>query len=461
MERKGYNKKNRSRILTLLFVLTLITAGIVVSAAGYSHRKGQHVEKDMPMTEESAEDEENSMAVESIVPVEETIKETIVETVEETIKEQIESAVGIETMTQTEIVQMTEQQLTKQRAADRLSHMTTEEKVAQMFFITPELLTGAENVTSTDDVMRAALDRYPVGGLVYFAKNLQTPEQTRDMLQGVQEYAMQTQGFPIFLGVDEEGGRVLRVGSNSAFGVVKTKAMGILAAQQDTQVIRNAAAVIGAYLRDLGFNVDFAPDADVLTNESNQVIGDRSFGSDPYGVADMAWAYSEGLHQYDMLACYKHFPGHGGTVEDSHSGYAYSYKTIEELKEMELVPFQDGCDKGIDLIMVSHVSTPQVTGSDVPATLSRELVTDLLREKMGFEGIIITDSMNMGAVSEHYSPGDAAVMAVQAGCDMLLMSDSFEPSYSAVLDAVKDGRIRMEDIDDSVTRILETKLGMQ
>lgn len=234
--------------------------------------------------------------------------------------------------------------------------------------------------------------------------------------------------------------------------------MGVLAEQNDTEVIHTAASTIGTYLSDLGFNVDFAPDTDVITNEANQVIGDRSFGSDPSVVADMAWAYRKGLHEHGILACYKHFPGHGGTIEDSHNGYAYSYKTLEELKEIELVPFQSGCDKGIDFIMVSHVSTPNITGSDIPATLSRQIVTDLLRQEMGYQGIIITDSLNMGAVSEHYSPQEAAVMAVQAGCDMLLMSDYFEPSYSAVLDAVADGRIREEDIDASVSRIIEAKL---
>lgn len=452
MKRRKRKKQKFNRILVLLLVLTLITAGIVVYAAGNRQKKEQHIEKvelDQPGSSDVHSEQETSFAGESAEY--EEYEENSAET---------ESAVlardpaEIEPETQ----QLTDEELTRQRAAEILGQMTTEEKVAQMFFITPELLTGAENVTAMGDVTKAALDRYPVGGIVYFAKNLQTPEQTKSMLQGVQEYALQTQGLPLFLGVDEEGGRVLRVGSNSTFGVVKTEAMGVLAGQQDTEVIRTAAGAIGTYLYDLGFNVDFAPDADVITNESNQVIGDRSFGSDPHVVADMAWAYSEGLHQHGILACYKHFPGHGGTVEDSHTGYAYSYKTIEELKEIELVPFQSGCEKGIDFIMVSHVSTPNVTGSNVPATLSKQLVTDLLREEMGFQGIIITDSMNMGAVSEHYSPQDAAVMAVQAGCDMLLMSDYFEPSYNAVLDAVADGRISEEEIDASVLRIIEAKL---
>ncbi len=431
----------------LLLLLTLTTAGIVV----YAVESGQKKEKvgldesiNGIQTGESAENEENSADQESAV-----LSETAIET---------ETLVGIATETETETGQMTEYEPTRQRAAEFISRMTIEEKVAQMFFITPELLTGTELVTAAGDVTTNAFDRYPVGGLVYFAKNLETPDQTRDMLRDVQEYALQTQEFPVFLGVDEEGGRVLRIASNSVFGVPKTEAMGVLAAQKDTQVIRDAADTIGVYLSDLGFNVNFAPDADVLTNESNQAIGDRSFGSDPHIVADMAWAYTEGLHQHGILACYKHFPGHGGTVEDTHAGYAYSYKTIGELKETELVPFQSGCDRGIDFIMVSHVSIPNVTGGDIPATLSGELVTDLLRQEMGFQGIIITDSMSMGAVSEHYSPGEAVVMAVQAGCDMLLMADHFEPSYNAVLDAVADGEIAEEEIDASVLRIIEAKL---
>ena len=442
---------NKVKGAFFLLIISLITAGIAVYAAVNQQVETRHreqVESDQPDTGEDSGIEEISHAEES-----DESRETISDTEDK----------GTDVETQPESngeaqSQITEEELTGQRSAEILSQMTIEEKVAQMFFITPEQLTGADNVTATGDATKAALDRYPVGGLVYFAKNLQTPEQTRSMLQGAQDYVMQTRGLPLFIGVDEEGGRVLRVGSNSAFGVEKIQAMGVLAEQNDTEVIHTAASTIGTYLSDLGFNVDFAPDTDVITNEANQVIGDRSFGSDPDVVADMAWAYRKGLHEHGILACYKHFPGHGGTVEDSHNGYAYSYKTLEELKEIELVPFQSGCDRGIDFIMVSHVSTPNITGSDIPATLSRQIVTDLLRQEMGYQGIIITDSLNMGAVSEHYSPQEAAVMAVQAGCDMLLMSDYFELSYNAVLDAVADGRIREEDIDASVSRIIEAKL---
>lgn len=340
-----------------------------------------------------------------------------------------------------------------------LEGMELEEKVAQMFFITPELITGVSCVTAAGEKTKAALDRYPVGGFIYMARNLENAEQTGQMLSCVQEYMMEKCGFPVFLGVDEEGGRVLRIGSNAKFGVEETDAMGALAKEENPEaVVRNAGNTIGKYLSELGFNVDFAPDADVLTNDRNRVIGDRSFGKDSGTVAGLAWEFAQGLHDNGIMACYKHFPGHGGTVEDSHEGYAYSYKTWEELEETELVPFRSGSRNGIEFIMVSHISLPSFQGTNLPATLSESVVTGKLREEIGYEGIIITDSMNMGAVSRHYAAGEAAVMAVQAGCDMLLMSQGFEESYLAVLEALETGEISEKRIDESVRRILEAKL---
>lgn len=347
----------------------------------------------------------------------------------------------------------------ERNAQTMLSHMTLEEKVAQLFFVTPEAITGYNQVTRCGDVMRDALTRYPVGGLILLAQNLEDPEQTRDMLSGMQEHATDTQGVPILLGLDEEGGRVLRVAANPAFHVPNTPSMAELSALGEDAVY-NAANAIGAYLKDLGFNLDFAPVADVFSNPQNDVIGDRSFGSDPQMVAQMAWRYAEALSRNDILAVYKHFPGHGDTLEDSHEGYAYSYKSAEELHETELVPFVDGIDRGIDIIMIAHITLPQVTEEAVPATLSKEIVTTLLREELGFDGIVITDALDMGAISDHYTAGEASVLALQAGCDMLLMADNFAIAYDAVLAAVQDGRLTEERIDESVLRILNLKLEM-
>lgn len=342
-----------------------------------------------------------------------------------------------------------------------LDSMTLEEKVNQLFMITPEALTGVGTVIQAGDGTREALEEHPVGGLIYFAQNLKDPDQTRTMLENTQEYASARSGFPIFLSVDEEGGQVARVGSNPAFGVPEIGNMSEVGAGGDTQEAYETGSTIGAYLKDLGFNMDAAPDADVLTNPANEVVKYRSFGSDPELVSRMAAAELKGLNDQGIIGMYKHFPGHGGTTADSHEGYVYVEENLEELKSGALVPFQDGADNGLRVIMVSHIACPEVTGDNTPATLSRQLVTDLLRENMGFDGLVITDALNMGAITEQYSSGEAAVAALNAGVDMLLMPADFQAAYDGVMAALENGELTEERIDESVRRILEIKLGME
>lgn len=342
-----------------------------------------------------------------------------------------------------------------------LDSMTLEEKVNQLFMITPEALTGVGTVIQAGDGTREALAEHPVGGLIYFAQNLKDPDQTRTMLENTQEYVSARSGFPIFLSVDEEGGQVARVGSNPAFGVPEIGNMSEVGAGGDTQEAYETGSTIGAYLKDLGFNMDAAPDADVLTNPANEVVKYRSFGSDPELVSRMAAAELKGLNDQGIIGMYKHFPGHGGTTADSHEGYVYVEENLEELKSGALVPFQDGADNGLRVIMVSHIACPEVTGDNTPATLSRQLVTDLLREDMGFDGLVITDALNMGAITEQYSSGEAAVAALNAGVDMLLMPADFQAAYDGVMAALENGELTEERIDESVRRILEIKLGME
>ena len=342
-----------------------------------------------------------------------------------------------------------------------LDSMTLEEKVNQLFMITPEALTGVGTVIQAGDGTREALAEHPVGGLIYFAQNLKDPDQTRTMLENTQEYASARSGFPIFLSVDEEGGQVARVGSNPSFGVPEIGNMSEVGAGGDTQEAYETGSTIGAYLKDLGFNMDAAPDADVLTNSANEVVKYRSFGSDPELVSRMAAAELKGLNDQGIIGMYKHFPGHGGTTADSHEGYVYVEENLEELKSGALVPFQDGADNGLRVIMVSHIACPEVTGDNTPATLSRQLVTDLLREDMGFDGLVITDALNMGAITEQYSSGEAAVAALNAGVDMLLMPADFQAAYDGVMAALENGELTEERIDESVRRILEIKLGME
>lgn len=346
-------------------------------------------------------------------------------------------------------------------AGEILESMTLEEKVCQLFMITPEALTGVGTVVQAGTSTKNAIDQYPVGGLIYFSQNLQDPGQTRTMLANTQQYAKERTGFPIFLSVDEEGGQVARVGSNPAFGVEKIGNMSDVGSRGDTQEAYEVGSTIGAYLSDLGFNMDAAPDTDVLTNPDNQVVKYRSFSSDPQLVTEMAASELRGLNEQGIIGMYKHFPGHGGTTDDSHEGYAYVDDTLEELKSGAFVPFQDGIDNGIQVIMVSHISCPNVTGDNTPATLSKMMITDILRNDMGFDGMVITDAMNMGAITAQYSSSEAAVAALNAGVDMLLMPEDFQSAYQGVLGAVKDGTVSEERIDESVRRILELKLEME
>lgn len=349
---------------------------------------------------------------------------------------------------------------TDARVQELLAGMTLEEKVCQLFMITPEALTGVETATQAGQTTQNAYNEYPVGGIIYFSKNLVSPDQTRTMLANTQQYAQDRTGIPVFLSVDEEGGQVARVGRNSAFGVEKIGNMSDVGASGDTQEAYRIGTVIGSYLKDLGFNMDAAPDTDVLTNPQNEVVKYRSFGSDPQLVAEMAKAELKGLNEEGIIGMYKHFPGHGGTTADSHEGYVYVDETLEELENGAFVPFKDGIANDIRVIMVSHIAAPNVTGDNTPATLSHMLITDILRNDLGFDGMVITDALNMGAITEQYGSANAAVSALNAGADMLLMPADFQSAYEGVLDAVADGTVTEERIDESVARILEVKLTM-
>lgn len=347
-----------------------------------------------------------------------------------------------------------------EQAMQKVSGMTLEQKVAQMFMITPDALTGVDGATKAGESTKAAYEQYPVGGLVYMSKNLTGTEQTKEMLSNMKTYSEEITGLPIFLGVDEEGGSVSRIASNSAFGVTDVGNMSEIGATGDTQNAFNAGSTIGSYLNTLGFNMDFAPVADVLTNPDNTIVKDRSFGADSQLVADMVCSEMQALSEHQILSVVKHFPGHGATTEDSHDGIAATEKSLEELTANELVPFQQAINNGASFIMTGHISVPAVTGDTTPSSLSSVMITDVLRNQMGFKGVVITDGMNMGAITGQYSSAEAAVAAVLAGADMILMPEDFKSAYQGVLDAVAAGTISEERINESAARIIKVKLGM-
>ena len=346
------------------------------------------------------------------------------------------------------------------RVEKLLAGMDLKQKVAQMFMVTPEALTGYSKVTAAGEVTKQCFIRYPVGGVIYMAGNLIDTEQTRIMLSNMQDYSVEYLGFPVFLGVDEEGGTVARIAGNRAFGVEDVGNISEIGASGNCDLAYQAGSTIGAYLSALGFNLDFAPVADVWSNKKNTVVKYRSPGSDPELVRDMVIAQIEGFKEQGILCAVKHFPGHGSTSEDSHNGAAVVERTLQELFECDLIPFKGAVQAGVPFVMVGHLSLPKVVEEDVPAVFSKEIITDILRGELGFCGIVITDALDMGAVTDYYSSAQAAVMAVAAGADMLLMPEDFVAAYEGVLNAVQRGELTQERIDESVRRILKVKLEM-
>lgn len=339
-----------------------------------------------------------------------------------------------------------------------LKRMTVEEKVLQLFMVTPEALTGVDEVYAAGSKTEESIDRYPVGGIVYFRQNLRSPEQVKDMLTRTQKYFRDRTGFEAFLAVDEEGGQVARISGREEFAVPSFPDMREIGASGEPKKAYEVGDRIGTYLSDLGFNMDFAPVADVLTNSGNTVVARRAFAADGAAAAAFSNEMVKGLKAHGVSAVLKHFPGHGGTADDSHDGYAATDRTLEELTAEDFVPFREGIDAGADFIMTGHIAAPAVTGDHTPASLSGKLTGEILRKTIGFDGIVITDALNMKAITSSYRSADAAVKALQAGNDMLLMPENFIEAYEGVLSAVEDGRLPEERIDRSVERILRVKL---
>lgn len=341
-----------------------------------------------------------------------------------------------------------------------MQEMSLREKVGQLFIVRPDALdlaltqeqindSKADGVTAVTEELTAALKQYPVGGVVMFAKNIASPEQITQFNRDLQSISR----IPLFISVDEEGGLVSRLANSKAFDLPQYQSA---ASIQDAAQAFEMGSTIGGYLKEYGFNMDFAPVADVNTNPDNPVIGTRAFSSDPETAAQLASAMAEGLRQQEIIAVFKHFPGHGDTAEDSHTGIAISYKTAEEMRACEWLPFLEA--ESTDCVMVGHIAVPEITGDLTPASLSHPVVTGILREELGFQGLVVTDSLAMGAITGEYPPGEAALAALEAGCDLLLMPNGLAEAFDAVVAAVEDGTYSEAKLDETVSRILHFKL---
>ncbi len=335
-----------------------------------------------------------------------------------------------------------------------MADMTLEQKVGQLFVVSPNSLTSdpSSPATGVTADMKAMLSRYPVGGVVQFRENLTSPAQLRSFHRDLQAAS----SIPLFLAVDEEGGTVSRLGGHPAFGLPRYDSAATVGATGDTAVALKMGQTIGGYLRDYGFNMDFAPVADVNTNPDNPVIGSRAFSSDPQVAAGMVSAVAQGLRSQGIIPVFKHFPGHGDTAQDSHTDIAVSDRILARLMECEWVPFRQATSS--DAIMVGHIALPSLTGDLTPASLSPLITTDILRHMLGFQGLVITDAMEMGAISQICEPGQAALRAFQAGADLILMPADLPAAFDSIVAAVQDGTISSARREESVSRILQAKL---
>lgn len=343
-----------------------------------------------------------------------------------------------------------------------LQEMTLRQKVGQLFIIRPDALDASQTQEEIDEIkwegvteltaeIAEMLEEYPVGGIAMFAKNITSPEQITAFNAALQEAS----DIPLFLAVDEEGGLVARLANHKAFDLPKYKSAAAVGASEDPDDALEMGSTIGAYLKAYGFNLDFAPVADVNTNPDNPVIGTRAFSNSGEIAAQMASAMAEGLNSQGIIATFKHFPGHGDTAEDSHNGLAVTYRTGRQLANCEILPFLEADSN--DMIMVGHIAVPEETGNMVPSSMSGYMVDMLLKGNLDFQGLVITDSLSMTAITQLYTPGEAAVTALLAGCDILLMPHGLEEAFEAVVTAVEDGILTEQWLNETVLRILEFK----
>lgn len=339
----------------------------------------------------------------------------------------------------------------EQSLAERaIARMTLHEKVCQLFFVQPEQFSRLESVNAYSKKLGEAFQRFPVGGVILFEQHI-TKKNLASLNAGMRQASLDANGIGVFIGTDEEGGGVSRVAKklNLAERQPAPWRLGSPEAAYDSGL------AIGGYLARYGFNLDFAPVADVRADVPDPEISKRCFDSDPEAVARMTARFAEGLRENGIIPVLKHFPGHGAVSGNTHTGAGVSRRTREEWEQIDFLPFEAGIRAGAGMVMMSHQLTAEVA-PEIPASLSPE-VTGLLREELGFGGVIITDALRMSAVHGTYTSGEACVLALEAGADMLLLPYNFSNAYQDVMQAVAEGRLTEERITESVLRILILK----
>ncbi|QHT63543.1 beta-N-acetylhexosaminidase [Paenibacillus lycopersici] len=336
---------------------------------------------------------------------------------------------------------------TAELVAQKLSKMTLDEKLGEM------IIAGLDG-TSASAQTKAMIQEQHIGGFIFYKNNITTPASVAAYVNQLKAWN-KANSSPLLITVDQEGGRVSRLP-----GLLKIPAARVIGDTGDTKYAAAIDGAMGQASKLMGFNVDFAPVLDINSNPKNPVIGDRSYGTTAKKVTSMGLAAMEAIRKQGVIPVVKHFPGHGDTAVDSHLELPVVNKTLAQLKAFEWLPFQAAIKDGVDMVMVAHILFPKID-ENVPASLSKTIITDELRGELGYRGVVISDDMTMGAIANHFGLAEAAVTSVKAGSDIILLAHGYEDAttvLNALKQSVQKGQLTEKRIDESVTRILTLKL---
>lgn len=363
-----------------------------------------------------------------------------------------EETITVPTETQETVVELTDEQKLDTIIDEAIiQNMPIEDKVAGLFITTPESITGVSTAVQAGDGTKDALSKYPVGGIVYAAKNIQSADQLKQMIDNTKLYT----SYPLFIAIDGEGSGTDAV---AAAGLgTKVDSPQNIGASGDPNNAYTAGATVGTYLAELGFNLDFAPSADLSVVDGN-AAGSSSYGSDATAVVSYVTNMQTALQEQKVTASIGHFPGIGSMTQSTKDGMASTDRGADDFRAGEFAVFQSCIDSCVTkMISISNMAAPSLTGDNTPCSLSSAVVTDILRNELNFRGVIVSGAMNEAAITNYYGADEAAVLALRAGCDMIYAPENFETAYNGVLEAVQNGTISEDRINDSLRRIYRIK----
>lgn len=334
----------------------------------------------------------------------------------------------------------------EEKIKKQLKKMTLDEKIAQMLII-------YYSSTTYDESLEQTIKEVKPGGFILMNDNISTYQNTLNLVKSMQKDSK----IPMIISIDQEGGIVQRLQKITDIEVTNIPSMLALGKTNDKNLAYNVGKIMAQQLKTLGINLDFAPVVDIYSNKDNKVIANRSFGSNSEEVTTMALALKQGLEDNNVNTCLKHFPGHGDTAVDSHYNLPVINKDYNDLSKVELIPYYKAIKNNTNMIMIGHIALPKITKDNTPASLSKEIITNLLKTKLKYQGLVITDALNMKALTDNYSDKEIYTMAINAGVDLLLMPNGSRKAIEYIKESIKEKKITEEMINTSVTKILTYK----